>query len=86
MLVLTRKLGERITIGDEIVITVLDVKASHVKLGVQAPKGISVHRGEVYERIQEENLLAAGTETGDFAAAEKLYHRKDASKGKAGRK
>ncbi len=73
MLILTRKSGETITVGDEVVVTVLEVKGTQVKLGVEAPKGVTVHRGEVYERIQEENRLAAGVEAGDFDAAARLY-------------
>ncbi|RLB95571.1 MAG: carbon storage regulator [Deltaproteobacteria bacterium] len=72
MLVLTRKSGEKITIGDDIVVTVLEIKGSQVKLGIEAPNGVSIHRSEIYERIQEENLLAAGVGAADFAAAEKL--------------
>ena len=52
MLILTRKLGERITIGDDIIITLLEVKGSQVKLGIKAPKTISIHRHEIYERIK----------------------------------
>ena len=73
MLVLTRKSGEKITIGDEVVVSVLEVRGSQVRLGIEAPKGIAVHRSEIYERIQEENLLAAGVEPADFMAAEKLW-------------
>lgn len=73
MLVLTRKSGEKITVGDDVVVSVLEIKGSQVKLGIEAPKGIAVHRGEVYERIQEENLLAAGIDADDFMAAMELY-------------
>ena len=60
MLILTRKLGEQIAIGDDIRITLLDIKGKHVRIGIEAPAGVSVHRGEVYRLIQEENLLAVG--------------------------
>ena len=72
MLILTRKSGEKITVGDEVVVTVLEVKGVQVKLGIAAPRGVTIHRSEVYERIQEENRLAAGVEAGDFDAAERL--------------
>ena len=77
MLVLTRKSGEKITIGDDVVISVLEVRGTQVKVGIEAPKGIAVHRSEIYERIQEENLLAAGVEAADFAEAEKLWSKQD---------
>ena len=59
MLILTRKLGESITIGDDIRIQVLEVKGKQVRLGIEAPKKYSIHREEIYQRIQEENKLAA---------------------------
>ncbi|OGJ84534.1 MAG: carbon storage regulator [Candidatus Raymondbacteria bacterium RifOxyA12_full_50_37] len=59
MLVLTRKLGESIRIGDDIKITVVELDGRHAKLGVEAPKQVIVHREEVYERIQAENKAAA---------------------------
>ena len=52
MLILTRKVGESVLIGDDISITVLSVRGNQVKLGVQAPKEVSVHREEIYQRIK----------------------------------
>lgn len=67
MLVLTRKLGENIRIGDSVKITVLEVRSGQVKLGIEAPPEVKVHREEIYARIQEENrrarLSEGGTET-----------------------
>ena len=54
MLILTRKVGETIKIGDDISVTVLGVKGNQVRVGVGAPRDISVHREEIYERIQNE--------------------------------
>ena len=59
MLVLTRKLGESITIGDEVKVTIIEVKGKQVKLGVEAPQHTTVHREEIYQRIQDENRMAA---------------------------
>jgi carbon storage regulator len=58
MLVLTRKLGENIRIGDSVKITVLEVRSGQVKLGIDAPPEVKVHREEIYARIQEENRRA----------------------------
>ena len=55
MLLLTRKLGENIRIGDDVKITIVEVKGNHVKLGIDAPASVKVHREEIYERIQQEN-------------------------------
>lgn len=59
MLVLSRKKDEVIVIGDDIEITVVDVRGDQVKLGVTAPRSVSIHRKEVYEAIRLENLAAA---------------------------
>ena len=57
MLILTRRIGESIMIGDDVAISVLGVKGSQVRLGIDAPKEISVHREEIYQRIQQEKEL-----------------------------
>ena len=54
MLILTRRIGESINIGDDVVVTVLGVKETSVRIGVDAPKEIAVHRSEIYEKIQLE--------------------------------
>ena len=54
MLILTRRAGETLIIGDDVTVTVLDIKGRQVRLGINAPKDISVHREEVYERIKKE--------------------------------
>jgi carbon storage regulator len=59
MLVLTRKLGESIRIGDNIILKIVDLDSRHVKLGIDAPKSIPVNREEIYERIQKENKAAS---------------------------
>lgn len=54
MLILTRKIGEKVRIGDDIELVVLGVKGCQVRLGVEAPKDVSVHREEIYQRIQKD--------------------------------
>lgn len=63
MLVLNRKKGQSIFIGDNIRITVIDVQGDHIKIGVDAPREISVHRQEIYDEITATNLLAVSTGT-----------------------
>lgn len=63
MLLLTRKLGENIRIGDDVKITIVEVKGNHVKLGIDAPPSVKVHREEIYERIQAENRRLRDAQT-----------------------
>jgi len=58
MLILTRKLGESITVGDDIKITFLEAKGKQVKLGIEAPPHIAIHREEIYRLIREQNIQA----------------------------
>ena len=54
MLILTRRIGESIIIGDDVSVTILEVKGQQVRIGTKAPRDVSVHRDEIYERIQKE--------------------------------
>ncbi len=61
MLILTRKLGESLIIGDKTVITVTGIKKNQIKLGINAPKNVSICREEVFEKIKKENLLSSAS-------------------------
>lgn len=74
MLILARRVDESIVIGDEIIVSVVDIKGDQVKLGIEAPREIKVYRREVYEAIQAENLAAART-SAVLPAIERLARR-----------
>jgi carbon storage regulator len=61
MLILTRRVGETLMIGDEVTVTVLGVKGNQVRIGVNAPKHVAVHREEIYDRIKQEQIKPDGT-------------------------
>lgn len=64
MLILTRRIDERIIIGDNIKVTVLGIKGNQVKIGIDAPKDVSVHREEIYRKIKNEEPIEEGGEEG----------------------
>ena len=76
MLVLTRKLGEKIQIGDDISILIMEVKGKQVRLGIEAPSTVKIHREEIYQKIQEENIKASNIEITDFSELENLIKTK----------
>jgi len=61
MLILTRRVGETLMVGDDVTVTVLGVKGNQVRIGVNAPKNVAVHREEIYERIKDEQTHKEGT-------------------------
>lgn len=71
MLVLTRKVGESITIDDHIKITVVQLKGKQVRLGIEAPKETKIHRQEIYSSIQDENIQSAQTDIESVRKASK---------------
>jgi carbon storage regulator len=77
LLILTRKVGESVAIGDEIQVSVVEIKGSQVKLGIQAPREVSVHRQEIYQKIRQENLRAAQVTTDVLGQAQELFFKKD---------
>ncbi|HOO46078.1 MAG TPA: carbon storage regulator CsrA [Deltaproteobacteria bacterium] len=76
MLILTRKVGEAVSIGDDIQISVVEIKGTQVKLGIKAPKSVEVHREEIYQKIQEENRRAALVQADILGAAQDLVLKK----------
>ncbi|HOZ71218.1 MAG TPA: carbon storage regulator CsrA [Spirochaetales bacterium] len=61
MLILSRKLNEKVVIGDGVVVSIVEIRGDQVKLGIEAPRSVKVFRQEVYDAIQDENRLAAGS-------------------------
>lgn len=72
MLILARRIGESIMIGDHVEVSVVDIKGDQVKLGIQAPAQVKVYRREVYAAIQEENRAAAAAAPGTLPRIEGL--------------
>ncbi len=86
MLILTRKLGESITIGDNIRVSVLGIRGRQVRLGIDAPSDVVVHREEIYVKIQQENRKAVGNTKSDLMGMVKMIKGKitgDSSKKKS---
>ena len=79
MLVLTRRAGESLMVGDDVVITVLDVRGDVVRLGIKAPRSVQVHREEVYLELQRANREAASPSDVAVEALSKLLHRDEQS-------
>jgi carbon storage regulator len=73
LLILTRKLGEGLFIGDDIRITVIEIRGKQIRLGIEAPSDVVVLREEIYRRIQEQNLQAAELTNVDLKKIAKLW-------------
>jgi len=75
MLVLSRKKEQSIVIGDNIEITIIDIQGDQVRIGINAPKNVIIHRKEVYLEIQEENKKAARSKTVDPATLREFFNK-----------
>ena len=82
MLILSRRKGERINIGDDIVVEIIEVKGRQVRLGIDAPRATRIHREEVYERIREENFRASETHLEDLERADALLGPQSRGRGR----
>ena len=80
MLILTRKQGESVAIGDDIQVTVVEIQGKQVKLGVKAPREVSVHRQEIYEKIQQENIRASQVQDLDLSELRQVISSEDDKK------
>jgi len=76
MLILTRRLGEGIQIGEGITVKVVDVKGKHVKIGITAPNEVPIYREEIYEKIQDENRLSSSLSMDEFGLLKKALKSK----------
>lgn len=77
MLVLTRRAGESVMIGDDVVITVLEARGDVIRLGIQAPRDVQVHREEVYKELQAANREAASPTEDEVAAVTRMLNKEE---------
>ena len=80
MLVLTRKAGEAIAIGDQITVKVLEVKGTSIRIGIEAPVGIRIYREEIYVKVKEQNQLASQWDLLDFEKVLSLMNDEEKEK------
>jgi carbon storage regulator len=70
VLIITRRVGERIVLGDDVVIQVMEVTGAGVRLGIEAPRSLPVYREEIWTAVKEENAAAAASATGELPAVD----------------
>ena len=75
MLILTRKLGESIAIGNDIKITLLEIKGKQIRIGIEAPSHVTVHREEIFRIIQEQNIQAANSAGDELQGLPELWNK-----------
>ncbi|MDM8537833.1 carbon storage regulator CsrA [Desulfobacterales bacterium HSG17] len=80
MLILTRKIGESIVIGDDIIVKIVETGKNSIRIGIDAPREITVLRQEVFESIQRENILSSKGDKLDITKAAKLFGTKEIEK------
>jgi carbon storage regulator len=73
MLVLTRKKGQALMIGQDIELSIIDIQGDQVRIGINAPKSVTIHRKEIYEEIRKENLSAAAGKETDIQALNDMF-------------
>jgi len=76
LLVLTRKVGEKIQIGENISVLIMDVKGKQVRLGIEAPAAVKVHREEIYQKIKDENIQASKIAKAEIDAIAQYFDQK----------
>jgi len=81
MLILTRRAGETVVIGEEVTVTVLGVKGNQVRIGINAPREVAVHREEIFQRIKREEANGNGACAGDDPESPALYRDRAVSSG-----
>ena len=77
MLVLTRKKGQSLMVGNDIEISIIDVQGDQVRIGIEAPRSVTIHRKEIYEEIRKENLSAVVGKDTDINALNQKFKKKD---------
>ncbi len=76
MLVLTRKLGEVLRVGQSITISIIDIKGKQVKIGIEAPVELPIYREEIYEKVQAENRLSSTLSIDEFGRIKEVFKNK----------